>query len=1091
MAVKPTSKGVVNATKKSDKITWLNSNLWKKALTVNAGDGNDIINFKKSKYKNNKLNGGNGNDTVYGGTNIDIIHGNNGNDKLYGLNGNDKLYGDAGDDILKGGKGNDLLDGGKGNDKLYGEDGNDTLKGGDGNDILDGGNGNDQLTGGKGNDQIYTKAGNDVVFFNSGDGVDTLYKGSGSDTLRFNNFADLNKLKSGLKATKSGNDLRLYYTSKDYVIMKDFFKSGTSVANLADKAGNKLAFSTFMSGVKFQLSGIDTKPSTLTGTNYKDVIRAGNYGDTINAGGGDDIIYGGTGADTINAGAGNDTIYGGNGGSATIDAGSGNNTINAGKAASTIKVGDGDNYIDGGQTHSIITAGNGDNLVFMGYYSEFTAGDGTNTVTSYNNGYYARVILGNGDGNNVNLSSSSHNNVQIGNGNNNKIQIGSLENPAACASFVKIGDGNNNEIRMNNDSYSEINVGNGNNNKIFIGDIEDDECATSASVNIRILDGNSNYIEANSTNSVTIVAGNGNDNYISAKGNYFNITTGSGSNFISASANNGIINSYGNDTLTVSHILGGGINLYNEETSKILLTNFNDVGSDAGYAIINNLSVFEGEFHIQNQDNLAEKGYTTYFSLIPHTVGNTSLYDVAYGAIDAYGIVSIKDGFNRVSGEFTFDADHLFIDGNNSTSGLSNIIQRYNMQNYVSYKPDWYNFNQETDSLYPNGAAGVLVSDTSGTANNITVNNATVWLYGNDSAPLAKDKIIINERNGAAGHADIVYQSTENHDEYQSDSDYEITLNGNSSASVKNIVIAESTEFRFNNDNISDLVFSHYYSYDNKNDGEGTGYITVHGRDFDGNLVGDGVKIYGNWEENWFDVDTNADKLTFTIGDNSCKLSDMTQYVDMELYADDNYWFDIETSGGDLYNIGNGTYYVKGTDGDDNYWWEFAGSVTIAENGGYDTLTIDAGYDSVNHRMGYQNVKFLFDVDSDGHMGNDIIFASDFGDSNFQKLFSTDANTRNSVSTLTVKDFFNTDGSSMDNIKLRYQIDSRVINEVFDYDTFINSNEIVESVTAWLNDSNHSYSSVSDAIENCTNQTYLNQLAQCFKPNDYGQYWIS
>lgn len=215
----------------------------------------------------------------------------------------------------------------------------------------------------------------------------------------------------------------------------------------------------------------------------------------------------------------------------------------------------------------------------------------------------------------------------------------------------------------------------------------------------------------------------------------------------------------------------------------------------------------------------------------------------------------------------------------------------------------------------------------------------------------------------------------------------------------------------------------------------------------------------------------------------------MTQYVDMELYADDNYWFDIETSGGDLYNIGNGTYYVKGTDGDDNYWWEFAGSVTIDEKSGNDMLTIDTGYSS--YGFGYDVVKFFFDVDSDGHMGNDIIFASDFGDSNFQKLFSTDANTRNSVSTLTIKDFFNTDGSSMDNIKLRYQKGSSVSNEVFDYDTFINSNEIVESVTAWLNDSNHSYSSVSDAIENCTNQTYLNQLAQCFKPNDYGQYWIS
>ena len=81
MATKFTpKKGKITGTKKTDKITWANLKAWRRALTVNAGAGNDVINFKKSKYKNNKLNGGSGNDKIYGGTNIDIIHGNAGND---------------------------------------------------------------------------------------------------------------------------------------------------------------------------------------------------------------------------------------------------------------------------------------------------------------------------------------------------------------------------------------------------------------------------------------------------------------------------------------------------------------------------------------------------------------------------------------------------------------------------------------------------------------------------------------------------------------------------------------------------------------------------------------------------------------------------------------------------------------------------------------------------------------------------------------------------------------------------------------------------------------------------------------------------
>ena len=100
----------VTGTKKKDKITWVSSKLWKENLTVKAGEGNDVINFKKSKYKN----------------------------KLYGEAGNDKIYGGKGADKIWGGKGKDIINAGKGTNTIYHAkgDGNDTIVKGGGTDTL-------------------------------------------------------------------------------------------------------------------------------------------------------------------------------------------------------------------------------------------------------------------------------------------------------------------------------------------------------------------------------------------------------------------------------------------------------------------------------------------------------------------------------------------------------------------------------------------------------------------------------------------------------------------------------------------------------------------------------------------------------------------------------------------------------------------------------------------------------------------------------------------------------------------------------------------------------------------------------------------
>ena len=193
MALKPNKKGVLTGTKRKDKITWANSKAWRKAITVKAGNGNDVINFKKSKYKN-KLYGEAGNDKIYGGTNIDYLNGGTGNDIIYGYGGNDRIYG------------------GKGKDKLYGGDGNDKLYGGAGNDVINAGKGKN------------------YIYYNLNDDFDTIVSGGGTDTLVLGNKVKI------LASWYNGNNLDLHF-KYGRVTLKDYLKGNHSVKYV--KAGSK------------------------------------------------------------------------------------------------------------------------------------------------------------------------------------------------------------------------------------------------------------------------------------------------------------------------------------------------------------------------------------------------------------------------------------------------------------------------------------------------------------------------------------------------------------------------------------------------------------------------------------------------------------------------------------------------------------------------------------------------------------------------------------------------------------------------------------------------------------------------------------
>ncbi|MDK2127224.1 calcium-binding protein, partial [Parachitinimonas caeni] len=86
---------------------------------------------------------------------------------------------------------------GAGNDRLIGGNGNDSLNGGAADDRLEGGNGADTLRGGAGNDQLIGGRGDDTYVIAAGEGQDVIdNSGGGNDVILFEGIAS-SKVSSG------------------------------------------------------------------------------------------------------------------------------------------------------------------------------------------------------------------------------------------------------------------------------------------------------------------------------------------------------------------------------------------------------------------------------------------------------------------------------------------------------------------------------------------------------------------------------------------------------------------------------------------------------------------------------------------------------------------------------------------------------------------------------------------------------------------------------------------------------------------------------------------------------------------------------
>lgn len=197
-------------------------------------------------------------------------------------------YGEAGDDSLTGAPTVSGLDGGPGNDKLTG---------GEGHDAIHGGDGNDELSGLGGSDELYGEAGDDLL---SGDShkapaADVVDGGPGVDRIE----QDWNDLTDSLVNLTLGGGA-------------DDGRPGEG-----DDVRNVEKLISFHAGTFAGTAGADRievvqsdQPSSLSGGEGDDFLKASDGADRFDGGPGADTIDGGFNNDTIVGGPGPDTIHG-------------------------------------------------------------------------------------------------------------------------------------------------------------------------------------------------------------------------------------------------------------------------------------------------------------------------------------------------------------------------------------------------------------------------------------------------------------------------------------------------------------------------------------------------------------------------------------------------------------------------------------------------------------------------------------------------------------------------------------------------------------------------------------------------------------
>ncbi len=229
--------------------------------------------------------------------------------------------GTTGNDLLVDGFSFNRLQGGDGNDTLWGFGGDNTLDGGSGNDYLYGGDSFDLLAGGVGDDVITTYGGADTIAYESGGGNDTVWSDNGGTTVyQFGaGIAEADVILSHATTTlvtriAGSGSISQLSTTATQLPQEMRFANGT-VWTQADLR-NKLFAGT--SGDDTVL-GFSTNDS-IAGNAGNDSLAGGLGSDTLDGGSGNDTLVGnglgpsGIGdTDVFIGGSGDDVITGGDG----------------------------------------------------------------------------------------------------------------------------------------------------------------------------------------------------------------------------------------------------------------------------------------------------------------------------------------------------------------------------------------------------------------------------------------------------------------------------------------------------------------------------------------------------------------------------------------------------------------------------------------------------------------------------------------------------------------------------------------------------------------------------------------------------------
>ena len=943
--------------------------------------------------------------------------------------------------------------------------GNDVILGSNYADTIKGGDGNDSIFSSEGNDKIYGEAGENTLSFMQKSGNDTVYGGKGEDTLEFIdiNFEDLKFSRGTTTSTK--NDLIIQYTENDSVTVKNFLKldgkkNPTNSVKHIVTADKTIDFDSILVG-----TAKDDKLTPANGNNY---IFASEGVDTINSGVGvDTLVFTNESLGdhdnppTINATWSEDyydlTITAENSGATMVlkDYGLGNHS------AQWIMVGDEKVRID-----SIV----GQNIVDFDDSTPLVRGTSRS------------------DGIEINSAGSPRNPIYI-----SSYEGDDIIDLTDVANFgIDAGKGNDLLI-INGNSYGEIRLAEGNGDDTFVG-IDNVDGHSPIILNAQIEGPRGTWL--------------GDELLLRKVGNHeFILGEQDGDNLI--------IKLTSDETFTVVDYFKSNDNFGKLKFVYRTADGVIDVRPIGAYLLPKIPTVVDLDMINNNYEDLSDKLHfisATEEGLYNVKLGDGSNNQIKIGNEEADELLNAQVNIEVGNGDNNFidlyktgsytgvtvgdgDRNSIYISSTYNEDALppntyANINVGHGDENEVNIWNDGTTIlnigNGQDNYVYTYGNGNTVINSSVDTDTDETTigscyfevgknsgencSTTTITSYGNDTI-WGLGTVELYVKNGATSEK-LVETNFRDRDV---DTKSRTTIHLDGSSFKNNIQIGVGND--------------DYTSYISFNKTSNNSYDFLYGamdsdwNEVDGEVLIKDAYVYNESASEWqfrFDKDTLFENLETETTHGLSNEYEMYFMDKMNHYYDKYELPDISSKG----------TYIKGSAMEDEYWYEFE-NLTIKEKGGEDTLTI--GEDT-------QYFKFFYDIDKDGNVGNDLIFASEYsGNAQLSKLFNIDEEVRNSADYLTIKDYFLTEGGSIENI---CAMDSTSIQVTLDYDALtrkenftwggsdVETSTIIQNVVAWLGD--NGYTSAMDAIEKCTDQDALNSLMSCYTNNHnyYDGYWV-